>query len=338
MLERICNGPARAAGFIPAGINPAARRASRRGFTLIELLVAVGLLFILMGMALLVIPSVSDQQQSTRAATQLQQWIEIAKQRAARDRAPRGIRLLQGTVLPYQVTELQYTEQPPDFFLGNNATTPSIVSRAVCNTTGAAAPGPFTISFQMFNTATAAVATGANAALPRNLKGNGGNQPVQPGDYLDLAGQIFLVQSITGPRTLTVTSSFSLPANFTTTQYRFIRQPRPIGDDPLQMAENIIIDCQTRNVYNNTYDLQPYISLGPVDIMFAPDGRVIGQLASLDKIILWVRDVTLTDGQGDPALVCLYPRTGQVADCPVDLTNLTTTPYTFTSNGRRSSQ
>jgi hypothetical protein len=72
--------------------------------------------------------------------------------------------------------------------------------------------------------------------------------------------------------------------------------------------------------------------------MFAPDGRVMGALASYDKIILWVRDVSVPDGQGEPTLVCIYTRTGLIAACAVDSSFFSagTSPYTYTANGRRS--
>src|SRR2546429_698108 len=96
----------------------------RGGFTLVELLVAIGLLLVLMTLAILIIPSINNAQQATQAGTQLQQWLEIAKQSAMRDRAPRGIRLLpgKGTSATVQVTDLEFLEQPPDLYLGSVTT------------------------------------------------------------------------------------------------------------------------------------------------------------------------------------------------------------------------
>src|SRR5437868_2093965 len=82
----------------------------RHGFTLVELLVVMGLLLVLAALAVMIIPSISNDQRATQGATQLQQWLEIAKQRAMRDRAPRGIRLVPGSIAG-QITELEYIEQ-----------------------------------------------------------------------------------------------------------------------------------------------------------------------------------------------------------------------------------
>ena len=337
----------------------------RAGFTLVELLVVVGLIVILLAMALFLVPAINTQQQATQAGTQLQQWIEIAKQRAGRDRAPRGIRLLAGSANPLQVTQLEYIEQPPDYFFGNNTnptvnpTTPGIVSRAVSvPVLNLPAPATYWIKFEMFDPMTGLSTSSfvppnpvpPQFVLPRNLNAKGAMAAVQPGDHLELGGNIYLIVGI-APKaplfntpstdTLIVTSELNtnvgLQVGYASTQYRIIRQPRPIGDDPLQMPANIIIDLAPRNL---GYDL-PAPTL---DIMFSPDGRVIGPLAAYDKIILWVRDVTVPGAPGDyppqndPALVCIYPRTGLIEAWPVDTYLANTSPYTFTTTGRRSSQ
>src|SRR5205807_890979 len=63
---------------------------------------------------------------------------------------------------------------------------------------------------------------------------------------------------------------------------------------------------------------------GDTDILFSPSGEVISRGLSTDKIILWVRDVsvdgTVQQGQGmsgipngDQSLVVVYARTGFIA-------------------------
>jgi prepilin-type N-terminal cleavage/methylation domain-containing protein len=432
------------------------RGRGRGGFTLIELLVVIGLILVLMSMGMFLVPSINSEQQATQAGTQLQQWLEIAKQRAGRDRAQRGVRLLLNGTNALQVTQLEYIEQPPDFFFGtdtsgagfapnintsgvnNNPTTPGIVSRARCvadPTTTAFGPNTYFIRFEMFdsstpppNNVTPMQPTPApkSLTLPRNLNAKGAIAPVQPGDHLEFGGQIYLIvgpvptpnppnASPSPSDTLIVMSelntSVGLKTGFASTQYRIIRQPRPIGDDPLQMPANIIIDLMPRGL---GYDLVPPttavksqilaglqtitplsmqgittgtrlligagLASGPdaetvtvqsvtatgfvaqfanahpppssviivpayLDILFSPDGRVLGPMAAYDKIILWVRDVTVQGAPGDPppcqkdpALVCIYPRTGLVAAYPVDTYLVNSNPYTNTITGRRSSQ
>jgi prepilin-type N-terminal cleavage/methylation domain-containing protein len=493
----------------------------RSGFTLVELLVVMGLILLLLTLVLYLVPTLQTEQQATQAGTMLQQWIEIAKQRAARDRAPRGIRLNLNGANSLQVTQLEYIEQPPDFFFGTNNTVagyassigvnggpnPGVVSRArSVYIPPALRPNTNTywIKFEMFDPQTLQCTDlfqppppiGSPFALPRDLQAKGAIAPVQMLDHLEFGGNVYLVlgiapkppkynvqstdtlivaseqnanvglkvpsvppasitiNSIIPPGVQTVTPS-AMPAEigvgatvmvdagtpfaecvtvtgvtpqsftamfkqhptspvsmtvlgYASTQYRIIRQARPIGDDPLQMPANMIIDLYPRGlgydlvplltvvkanifpglrtvtpqsmntimvgtrlqigsgpsaetvtvlgVTGTTFTAQftgahpgtaaapiPVIALPPYfDILFSPDGRVLTTLATYDKIILWVRDV-LAQGapgdpppaQNDPALVCIYPRTGLVAAFPVDTYLVNSNPYTFTNIGRR---
>src|SRR5437016_665172 len=101
---------------------------SRFAFTLIELLVVIALMLIIMAMAVAILPGLSNGQRTSNAATQLQQWIEIAKQRAAKDRAPRGIRLWPGDANAMLVTKLEFLEQPDPYYLGSTANGPSVAT------------------------------------------------------------------------------------------------------------------------------------------------------------------------------------------------------------------
>ena len=94
---------------------------SRPAFTLIELLVVMALMAVMAGFAILFFPNAASSAREARAATNLQGWLNIAKQRAMRDQAPRGLRLwvtsttVNGVTIPNVVTDCQYIEQPDDF-------------------------------------------------------------------------------------------------------------------------------------------------------------------------------------------------------------------------------
>jgi prepilin-type N-terminal cleavage/methylation domain-containing protein len=108
----------------------------RRGaFTLIELLVAMSIIVVLASLTLLVVVNMSERDGTTDAAGLTRQWLMIAKNRASRDGAPRGLRLVVATdpnniakASPFWVTECQYIEAPPilvTYPAQNNNFTPS---------------------------------------------------------------------------------------------------------------------------------------------------------------------------------------------------------------------
>src|SRR5438132_1250619 len=65
----------------------------RTGFTLVELLVVMSLIAVLATMAIVFFPNAATANREANAAQQLQGMLNIAKQRALRDQAPRGLRL-----------------------------------------------------------------------------------------------------------------------------------------------------------------------------------------------------------------------------------------------------
>jgi len=94
---------------------------SRNAFTLVELLVVMSLIAVLATLTIAFFPSVTTSAREARAATMLQSWLNIAKQRALRDQAPGGLRLLRDPLAPpgkLQVVECQYIAQPDDYCVG----------------------------------------------------------------------------------------------------------------------------------------------------------------------------------------------------------------------------
>jgi len=86
-------------------------------------LVVIAIILVLAAIGVMFVPSVQDGDKAAGGARQLMGMLQIAKTRAMRDQAPRGVRLLANNpsaaspgLLPTQITELQYIEQPPDFY------------------------------------------------------------------------------------------------------------------------------------------------------------------------------------------------------------------------------
>lgn len=89
------------------------RTSRRRGFTLVEMLVAMALAIVILGLAIGISQTGAfDSYKTVGAADRLSQWMLVAKNKALRDRAPRGIRLISDTTNPDFIKEIAYIEQP----------------------------------------------------------------------------------------------------------------------------------------------------------------------------------------------------------------------------------
>jgi prepilin-type N-terminal cleavage/methylation domain-containing protein len=291
--------------------------ASRSGFTLIELLVVISIILALAALAVMFIPNLDQQQRAAQGGSLLQGWLNIAKQRALRDQAPRGLRLYMTSdpTLPSTVADqAQYIEQPDDFTGGTLTGSGNAVAISGADLTG------------------------------------GETDPtlwsVQAGDVLEVWGT-GLVHQITGVTQVSASPPvFNLalagaglpvatPATGTTT-YRIIRAPRVSGEDVLQMPSYVGVDMTT---FTANGIAQVNYAVGYVDVLFSPSGNVMGAYSGLDFLAFWVRDVgspTYTIYDGDPTLIAVYVRSGLVAAHPPNPPPADA--YQFVKDGRSSGQ
>jgi prepilin-type N-terminal cleavage/methylation domain-containing protein len=296
----------------------------REAFTLVEMLIALAILLVLSTLLIGFGGRMMESRRSNAGADLVQKWLLIAKQRALRDQTPTGIRLVGDTAAGTQVTQLIYVQQPPDLHLG--------FPISILNAAGSSnPPGPYD-HVHLIGSSPPNDFFGPFAAAYHN---------VMPGDFLQQpagAGQLHSVQTVPKSFTLTILSAGAntaagLPG---TTDYVFVRGPRPLqGEDPLQLPQDVAIDTVTNVTYGNTRPINPFS--GNTEIIFGPDGRVIGQGTSTGKIILWVRDVT--QANAEQSLIVIYTRTGFIASHPVNTLPGTppyTDPYSFTRDGRTS--
>jgi len=296
----------------------------RPGYTLIELLVVISLIAVLAALTMAFYPSAAASARESRAGMNLQGWLNVAKQRALRDQAPRGLRLWISSdpaLPPNSVTDCQYLEQPDDFTGGQ------IVS-------GTPVPAPLPAAgYSVLNTlgfTTADPTNGSGVANLNNMLDPG--MPywsVQPGDYLQLLGggvlhqviQVGAPNSIGGisRNYIKISPPVAYPAALTA-NYRIIRAPRPTGDEMLKLPEGTIIDTTTnlpaaQGGFNNP--LPPIMSFQGgafVDIMFGPSGAVISPGVMTTSINLWVRAPSPTNPldpySGDPSIIAVFVKTG----------------------------
>jgi len=299
---------------------------SRRGFTLIELLVVMTLITTLAGLALLIIPSINTNRRAADAADRLQQWLLIARQRALRDQAPRGVRLIldPADATGNTVRELQFIETPDNFAPGNGITL--FVRQMASSPLPTSNPG-----YQ---------------PLPRTVQISSDiTSFIREGDLLEITS-VTNTQSgiyrIAGPNTwpwFTPAPAFPIPGPGTqfevtseikeakdadlvlSSNYRFIRQPKPlVGEEPLKLPDGVVIDLRTYPLgVMPTKGVRP-----PLDILFAPSGAVVVGNGYIDngtfktvsangKIVLHVRD---EEGAGASTLMTIYTRNGLIAAHP----------------------
>jgi prepilin-type N-terminal cleavage/methylation domain-containing protein len=319
---------------------------SRGGFTLVELLVVMSLMLILATIAVLFVPRALEQEKASAGARMLVGWLQTARANALRDQAPRGVRLLPytdqiGTLQGFQVRQLQYVQQPPDFVV-QPGLYPNLPSRRLQVLVPPRSPPTALLEPPPPGFAMPVPGFTGGFIDPKDY-------PVQPGDYVEVCGggllyRIAALPPITNDTLTLVQHQPPLPpvapmSSFTG-DYRIIRAPRVSGEDPLEMPVDVGIDLSPKG---QGYDLpapltgSPAVTGGPpwFDVLFAPSGAVVGDGAAFDKIVFWVRDLTQANAtDNEPQLVCVYTRSGAIAVHPVDVSGGNF--YTFTADGRSS--
>jgi prepilin-type N-terminal cleavage/methylation domain-containing protein len=268
-------------------------RAKRPGFTLTELLVVIGLILVLASLLLMVNFKTSDQRRVLRAADQLQGWLLVAKQRAVRDRAPRGVRIEQDG------STLSYVESPDPW-------TPALLGRP-------SARAVLTVPATPRNAVTLLNATPDLAGM------------VSAGDELEIveppSGHV--IGSVGANGQLGLQSPVPGPSPLFTDNYRIYRRPIPMtGEAPLQLPKETAVDAANSRVGGTAPAF-------PLTILYTPGGKVVGVTGN---VVLWVGD---TAGVAAPTLIVVYPRTGLIANHPVDGTP-GGDPYSFTKDGQSS--
>lgn len=264
----------------------------RAGLTLMELLVVIGLIAVLASLGVLFVPGFFGKQQISNGSDKVQGALFIAKQRALREQAARGIRFLQTAPGSRFCTQLQYIEQVPDFKGGTVTFTP------ISAGAGTTPQMPTTVQIDGANLG------GGFAAA--NL------YTIQRDDILEvlldsgIAQQyaIVQIQPLTAPtqrcvnwRVAISPSGTIFPAGqaVVTSNYRILRAPRPLaGEKTVDLPDGVVVDLGAGKQLNpllltsvqrsiidpDKRGLRAGTAADPggslhYDIMFSPSGAVI---------------------------------------------------------------
>jgi type II secretory pathway pseudopilin PulG len=266
-------------------------RSKRTGFTLVELLVAIGIAIVLAGLAALTFPNFRQSTAVTNSVNQLQATLSVAKQRAIRDKLPRGVRLIY-TGDPF-VTELQFIEQPEPIV------PPVGSSLVIPNGTGAPLPWTATINFP-----SPAHAADVHGLLSTTAQGE---DVLEIEDFGGFVGRIMSAPTLSG-----ATISFTVFENFPARQgsggmtlfegFRIRRAPKPlVGEPNVMMSKAGVLIANSKGIALNAANTG-------YDIMFNANGEV--SHAVVGQIHFWVAPLT---GNAQPSILCLYTKSGYTA-------------------------
>lgn len=303
------------------------RASSRSAFTLVELIVAMSVMIILASIALMVVPSVLEQDRTTDGAARLQQYLMIAKMRASRDNLPRGLRLIDSGGF---ATEVQYIEAPPLYVPPNpsdprfdTATAPLIEFVFTPNADGTmpTAPGGRVIKLKHLN-----------ADLRNEIAGGG--SVIIPDLHVwfsfDAGGYDPGSETVTPNMSSGVSPYPEMGAGTSLVTYQFGIYGPPqalLGEPVQQLPTNIAVDFgSSQGLAANR------------EILFAPSGEV--SLASSGQIFLWVRDRTKPGGNGgdfdnggEQQIVGIKTRAGSLGVFPVAWPGTNPDPFFYAKNG-----
>ncbi len=317
---------------------------ARAGFTLIELLVVIGLILVLVGITVSISYSgLIDGYKTVGAGDRASGWLLIAKSKATREGAPRGVRFIIGP--NNLIKEAQYIEVPDPFvprvidanaklyFVDDKRVSPDLKRIFVVgNPALLSALDPLnqnvvpddTLSLPEFGTLHRISGFAAALTVVNGLQ----------------AREVYVSQSNLLPDLGAAATTIPGPpadATFSTSNFAFIRKARPmLGEPLLQLTGDNAIDAALTG--GPAY--APIMSLANVntsegvgnffiDVLFAPNGEVLN--TTFGKTILWVRNTSTNpaftradnragyEAAGQMSLVVIYTKTGAISTQPVQL-------------------
>jgi prepilin-type N-terminal cleavage/methylation domain-containing protein len=339
-------------------------RLPRRAFTLIELLVAMGVIVLLASISVMVIGNVNDNDRTVDGASLVRQYLMIAKSRAARDQAPRGVRFVVSVdpdnvaknTNTQWVTELQYIEkasvyipQPVNPTIGPTDPNAPKVS-FYYNTSGTFQLGSVDVRIQNLNASDAALIV-PNCLISLFNLGFSARVQAPPSPVIvpnpdptwnpsGVPGSFDVVVSLDATPDGPIGAGGVAPgtpriATYTSFQFGITTPARPLlGEPAVQLPRNICVDLMSSSL-NGTSTATGLFTGTDFDIVFLPDGQLDPNCSAgaTNQLFLWIRDYTKNGGNPAAYPGAVYSQGGeqQIASLKAKTGSLGTFPVAWTA-------
>lgn len=314
------------------------RTVPRRGFTLVELLVAIALAIVILSLAVYLVNSATfESYKVVGAGDRLSQWLMTAKNRALRDKVPRGVRLIINNGF---ATEAVYIEQPDPWVPATGTNLMVFIPSTTTANPPTTQPTPrfflFGVTLTDFQ---AVVGTGDFLFVPdwrksykitniQSPQGGAPTSPLTPTVELTLASPLPDLGSALSDQSVTpnATTATVIPSG----GFLFYRQAQPLlGEPTLQIASGMAVDVKNSiDSTGSSATLGLTSATTQYDILFSPNGELVNSNGSMVGLLLrdtnkFFGPANLTtsptdyDKLGEMVIVVVYARTGAIATQPV---------------------
>jgi prepilin-type N-terminal cleavage/methylation domain-containing protein len=275
-------------------------RGRRNSFTLVELLVAMTIILIVAGLATRMLYLTLDSDRLSTGSRELQAYLAGARDRAAYASQPRGVRFIPDQTDPTTVSSFVYIGAPTNYSEG----TLTLVDP------GAGLP---TVISQWPSTWGPQAVTGAVGFRDRGLFPDGSRIqiPASTGQWYTVAYNATALPPVWGLTTRYTGPSFGPNITYTLELAGAILP----GDQPRSLPAGVVIDLDNSVLpatwvapYTNPpYTTGPPTYNAPLDLLFSPQGNVIGPMAADGRIHFVLS--AISDVTGDSPIVNLPTNT-----------------------------
>ncbi len=253
---------------------------SRRAFTLLELLISLGILLILATLTMRLLNATLDSDRMKTGARELQSLLAGARDRAIYAAQPRGVRFIADPTNPSAIRSFVFIGSTTNFTDGTLLTIDNLGN----------------ITFATPSTLTLWVNLWAHGALVNGTQIQLTNSSGAVLPFMTVSPTA--VDANGNPTAFAITANpggTAFPITAPGINYTLQLAPSIVsGDEPRTLPQNIVIDLNS-SILPASWGA-PGSFAGTLDVMFSPQGTVIGTPASDGRIHFVLADITDSTG------------------------------------------